>query len=261
MRINKINLNCRKSSAAEIEKNPYFTFFLFRSPVVFTSGGESQVFTGNSAVISSSLYRHELRPLNNTHLKYDYVNFQTSSTDRQYIASMNIPVDVPVEITDDFIISSTLKSMKSKFIQQGKHYTEFMELSMRIIFISLSEMFSVRPDIPDIPRYAELKTLRNEIFDEPMKEWSADEICYNMSISKTYFHRLYYTAFGTTYRQDVIHSRILYAAELLKNTDLSISEIAEKCGYYNDSHFMRQFRQHKNCTPSEYRKIIKNENS
>ncbi len=259
MKINKINLNCRKNSSSEIEKNPHFTFFLFRSPIVFTSGGESKAFTGSSALISSNIYRQEIRPLNNTPLKYDYINFQTSSTDRQYITSMEIPLDVPVEVTDDFVISSAMKSMKSKFLQKGKHYNEFMELSMRIIFISISEMFSVKPDSPKIPKYAELRTIRNAIFEEPMKEWSADEICYNMAISRTYFHRLYYMAFGTTYRQDVIYSRILYACDLLKNTDLSISEIAEKCGYDSDSYFMKQFRQHKNCTPSEYRKTAKDE--
>ncbi|MDE5772804.1 MAG: AraC family transcriptional regulator [Ruminococcus sp.] len=259
MKINKINLNCRKNSSSGIEKNPHFTFFLFRSPMIFTSGGENKTFTGISAVILSNGYKQEIRPLNNTPLKYDYVNFQTSSADRQYISSMNIPLDVPFEITDDFVISSTLKSMKSKFLRNGRHYTEFMELSMRIIFISISEMLSAKPELPSIPKYAELRNLRNSIFEEPMKEWSADDICYNLAISRAYFHRLYYTAFGTTYRQDVIYSRILYACELLKNTDLSISEIAEKCGYDSDSYFMKQFRQHKNCTPSEYRKIIKNE--
>ncbi len=258
MKINKINLNCRKNSYSGIERNPHFTFFLFRSPTVFTSDGESKTFTGSSAIILSNGFRQEIRPINKNSLKYDYVNFQTSSADRQYIVSMNIPIDVPVEITDDFVISSTLKSMKSAFLTKGRHYAEFMELSMKIIFISLSEMFSAKPDIPSIPKYSELKALRNSIFEEPMKEWSADEICYNMAISHTYFHRLYYTAFGTTYRQDVIYSRILYACELLKNTDLSISEIAEKCGYDSDSYFMRQFRQHTSYTPSEYRKITKN---
>ncbi len=259
MKINKINLNCHKKSSSEIEKNPHFTFFLFRSPMVFTSGGESKVFTGNSALISSNIYRQEMRGLNNSPLKYDYINFQTSSVDRQYIISMNIPLDIPVEVSDDFVISSTMKSMKYEFMNKGKHYNEFMELSMRIIFISINEMFSAKPYLPKIPKYAELKNIRDAIFEEPMKEWSADEICYDMSISRSYFHRLYYMAFGTTYRQDVIYSRILYACELLKNTDLSISEIAEKCGYDSDSYFMKQFRQQKNCTPSEYRKTADDE--
>ncbi|MDE5862025.1 MAG: AraC family transcriptional regulator [Ruminococcus sp.] len=92
----------------------------------------------------------------------------------------------------------------------------------------------------------------------PSKTWSVEEICYNMNISRTYFHRLYKLAFGVTYIQDVIENRLKYACELLKNTDLSISEIAEKCGYETDSYFMRQFRQYRNCTPSEYRRKSRN---
>lgn len=261
MKINAVNLNCRKKSYSVIERNSHFTFMFFRSPVMFISDGENKVFKNSSAVIISNGFRQEIRPLKNTPFRYDCINFQTSSADRQYMVSMNIPVDTPVEITDDFTISSTLKSMKSAFLRKGRNYNEFMELSIKIIFVSMGEMAYGKPDIPDITKYSEFKALRDAIFEEPMKEWSVDEICYNMAISRTYFHRLYYKAFGTTYRQDVIYSRILYACELLKNTDLSISEISEKCGYDSDSYFMKQFRQHCNCTPSEYRKIIKNESS
>ncbi|HOR22293.1 MAG TPA: AraC family transcriptional regulator, partial [Ruminococcus sp.] len=69
-----------------------------------------------------------------------------------------------------------------------------------------------------------------------------------------YFHRIYRQAFGVTLRQDVIESRLIAAAELLETTDLSVSAIAERCGYFSDSYFMRQFRLHKGCTPTEYRR-------
>ena len=74
--------------------------------------------------------------------------------------------------------------------------------------------------------------------------------------SRTYFHRLYFEAFGVTCRQDVIESRLLKAADLLKNTGKSVTEIAEACGYDSESYFMRQFKKHKECTPSEFRRRI-----
>ena len=122
----------------------------------------------------------------------------------------------------------------------------------------MSESLSPERKTPEdsIPKFAELKALREAIYDDPMSSWSADEICEDMDISKTYFHRLYFAAFGVTCRQDVIESRLLYAAELLKNTDLSVSAIAEQCGYDSDSYFMKQFKQHKGCTPSEYRRTV-----
>lgn len=175
------------------------------------------------------------------------------------MSSMNIPINKPVPIPDDIVISNTLNSMKSEFSQKGRHHIEFMELSMRIIFISVCEMSARKKSLPDIPHYNRLKTVRSAIIAEPMKEWSVDDICYNLNISRTYFHRLYKQAFGITCIQDVIQSRINYACELLKNTDLSVSEISEKCGYDSDSYFMRQFRHLKNCTPSEYRRKVRNE--
>ncbi|MDE5583454.1 MAG: AraC family transcriptional regulator [Ruminococcus sp.] len=258
MKINKIILNCRGSSSSDIAITSCFSLFLFRSPVVFRVNGLSKTFSGTTAFISGGNTPH-FRSVNRTTLKYEYINFSPSTADRQYILSLNIPLDTPVEINNDFVIANTIKSMKAKSLNRGKHYEEFMSLSMRIILMTISEMLFSDTDFPDVPRYAELKKIRQDIFDNPMREWTADDICYEMDISRAYFHRIYYSAFGTTYRQDVISSRILYASEMLKNTNFSVSKIAEICGYDSPSYFMKQFRQHMNCTPSDYRKKAKNE--
>lgn len=259
MKINKICLNCTKNRPSDIEFNYDFTFFLFRTPVTFRSDGEKITFQESSAAIFSRGNKPDFVSADKNPVRFDYVSFQTSSVDRQYMISMNMPINTPVRISDDFVISNTLNSMNYEFSQKGKYHTEFMELSMRIIFISVCEMSVRKKVLPDIPHYNSLKAVRNAIIAEPMRQWSVDEICYHMNMSRTYFHRLYRQAFGVTCIQDVIQNRIIYACELLKNTDLSVSEISEKCGYDNDSYFMRQFRQYKNCTPSEYRKKAKSE--
>lgn len=259
MRVNKICLNCNRKRIPETEFNYNYTFFLFRTPVTFRIDGEKVTFTGNSAGIFSTGNKPDFYSFNKVPLKFDYVSFQISNVDGQYMDSMNIPINTPVPVPDDFVIYNTLKSMKSEFSQKGRHHIEFMELSMRIIFISLCEMTVRKNVMPSIPHYGRLKKLRSSIIAEPMKQWSVDDICYDLNISRTYFHRLYREAFGVTCIQDVIQNRIEYACELLKNTDLSVSDISEKCGYDSDSYFMRQFRQCKKCTPSEYRRKVRNE--
>ena len=42
--------------------------------------------------------------------------------------------------------------------------------------------------------------------------------------------------------------------QLLTNTDMRIQEIAEQCGYNNESHFMRQFKEKCGMTAIQYRK-------
>ncbi|QOC23908.1 response regulator [Wenzhouxiangella sp. AB-CW3] len=52
--------------------------------------------------------------------------------------------------------------------------------------------------------------------------------------------------------------RLRRAAEMLRQTDSSISEIAFAVGFRRQSAFTRAFRSHFNCTPSEYRKTHTN---
>lgn len=49
-------------------------------------------------------------------------------------------------------------------------------------------------------------------------------------------------------------SLVQHAADLLINSDLSVSEICEKAGYTNRNYFNKIFLQKYNCVPSEFRK-------
>jgi len=61
----------------------------------------------------------------------------------------------------------------------------------------------------------------------------------------------------TVVKDDVISARIKRAMQLLSNTDMRIQEIAEQCGYNNESHFMRQFKVNCGMTAVQYRKQYK----
>lgn len=258
MIINRIQLNCHRDTAfgSELGSDPVLIFF--RTPVTYTENNSEQATVRSSAVLLSSGYSQTFSPVKGKTLRYDLVSFSASAADRQYIASMELKNGIPVELDDDYVISSTLRSMKSQSMHRGKHFNELMELFMRILFIVLSEAKDSDTKLPEekIPKYAELKRIREDMYEEPMNSWSVDEMCEEMQISRTYFHRLYMKAFGVTFRQDVIESRLIHAADLLKNTDLSVTAISEICGYDSESYFMRQFKMHKGCTPSEYRRRI-----
>ncbi|MDE6034920.1 MAG: AraC family transcriptional regulator [Ruminococcus sp.] len=253
MKITEIHTKCKKQIISGISSEYDFIFFMFRTPVTYRNSGEKIHFTSNSAGVFSRGNIPDFLPEKKHSLIFDYVGFQTSSIDKQYMLSMNIPLNTLVPVYDDSVIKNTINSMRNQFSYSGIYRNEFMELSVKILLVSLCEIV-VRESQPDILHYDRLKTLRREIIENPTKPWNIKDICYQLNISRTYFHRLYKQAFGVTCMHDVIEKRLQYACELLKNTDLSISEIAEKCGYETDSYFMRQFRQFRNCTPSEYRK-------
>ncbi|MEQ9426924.1 MAG: helix-turn-helix domain-containing protein [Cyclobacteriaceae bacterium] len=60
--------------------------------------------------------------------------------------------------------------------------------------------------------------------------------------------------FGITWRQHNNKKRFLKAMDLINKPDVSYAEIAYKAGYYDQAHFIRQFKEFAGLTPGSYRK-------
>lgn len=255
MKITDIVISHKRIEAVKGIVKQDYCLYLFRNPVIFSIDGMERLYSGCTAILYKSGSKQYFKGSAGKGLKYDMVCFHLSSSDRQYMIDIDNLFDIPIKLPDDFMLASAIKSMKIYSDMYGHRKSEFCELYMRIVFIGLEQAYElIKPKKINIPKYPRLKELRDSVYYEPFREWSVDMICHKFNISKTYFHRIYADAFGTTFTQDVIESRLLYAAQLLADTDLSVSAIAEKCGYESDSYFMRQFRQHRGCTPTEYRK-------
>ncbi|MDD6099052.1 MAG: substrate-binding domain-containing protein [Oscillospiraceae bacterium] len=100
----------------------------------------------------------------------------------------------------------------------------------------------------------QIYSLRREIMTQPQLDWNIPDISRKLSISKTHLQRLYRELFSTTIKDDIILSRMSRAMQLLTNTDLRVQEIAEQCGYQNENHFMRQFKEKTGMTALQYRR-------
>ena len=142
-------------------------------------------------------------------------------------------------------------------------FTEIMEISGKLpaeIERSVSrdcESFSAirNSEISRTSTYREqIYNLRRQIMTEPQNDWNIPDISHDLGISKSHLQRLYRELFATSIKDDIILSRMTRAMQLLARTDLRVQEIAEKCGYNNENHFMRQFKEKNGVTALQYRK-------
>ncbi|MDE7093289.1 MAG: AraC family transcriptional regulator [Oscillospiraceae bacterium] len=136
------------------------------------------------------------------------------------------------------------------------HATETGQYTLHLLLCLLMEGSNgtVTP-ASEVPHYNKLTFLRSRIYRFPAQNWSIQEICDNLGISKPYFHKIYLLAFGTTCTQDVITSRIACAKKLLTTTNHTITVISQKCGFETDVYFMRQFKRRVGMTPTTYRHV------
>ncbi len=72
-------------------------------------------------------------------------------------------------------------------------------------------------------------------------------------MSPYHFHRIYRTTRGETIITTVRRIRMLHAALLLTQSDMSIGEIAQKCGYNNTQSFTRLFKSIYGKPPANFR--------
>lgn len=68
-----------------------------------------------------------------------------------------------------------------------------------------------------------------------------------------YLSRIIREGTGTTFKDLVADGRLSRAAFLLLTTDAPISQIANQCGYTNQSFFYKKFQERYGCTPAAYR--------
>lgn len=91
--------------------------------------------------------------------------------------------------------------------------------------------------------------LRDHIADNP----SVAQVAEAVGVSAEHLSRCFSRELGTSPQAILIHERMKLACRLLRETTLSIADIATRLGYANANHFSRAFRGHLQTSPSEFR--------
>ena len=153
----------------------------------------------------------------------------------------------------DFITKITSELEKECFAG-GFRSEELMYIKFDELLLKLRR--SLDNDGTNIPNDVRerLRNVRGEVFATFFKKWTVAEMAKIAGFSESRFFKLYKTTFGVSPTNDLINARIESAKNLLLTTELKIDEIAERHGYDNTTHFIRQFKSIVGVTPTAYRK-------
>lgn len=118
----------------------------------------------------------------------------------------------------------------------------------------LDKMFQDRMQI-NLDHLEDKKNLILDYINENFSEvWMSQEaVGEKFGISRQKVNEIIRSSLGITYSNYVSYLRLDYAAKLLRQTDLKISEIVEKVGYSDTSRFINKFREYYKITPGKYR--------
>ncbi|MBD2683401.1 MULTISPECIES: response regulator transcription factor [Nostoc] len=98
-----------------------------------------------------------------------------------------------------------------------------------------------------------LRTILCYIQDNLTQELTLERLANEVSMTSDYFARLFKLSTGKSVHQYVIHQRVERAKHLLRQSDLTIAEIALECGFANPSHLALHFKRIVGVTPKQFR--------
>jgi AraC family transcriptional regulator len=82
-----------------------------------------------------------------------------------------------------------------------------------------------------------------------------------VSLSPTYFSRAFKRSFGETPHTYVIRRRVEQARHLILTSDIALSEVAQTCGFGDQAHLCRLFRQRVGASPAAWRRERRDSNA
>jgi len=99
-----------------------------------------------------------------------------------------------------------------------------------------------------------LEEVRQYLDFHIMENITLNHVAKKFSFSKEHLIRSFKKSYGITPYQYLLQSRLRIAMIMLKTTDDSLSEIAEKLNFSDPHHFSDTFKKHLGFRPSEYRR-------
>lgn len=94
--------------------------------------------------------------------------------------------------------------------------------------------------------------IQNNYFDE----LTTDSIAKTCNISVSYLHKLFKNELNLTPGEYLTNCRISAARDMLINTDMSVNDVAFRCGFSSQSYFSDCFKRKNGISPKDFRKKI-----
>lgn len=143
----------------------------------------------------------------------------------------------------------------------ANEYKKNDSFSADIIRCRLTEILAYllrNPSLP-IPQKTDIShpnivKLTDYINNNFNKQLTLEESAKKLNMSRTYLSKLFHSNTGFTFKNYLSIIRIKHSKELLRNTNKSVIDIANECGFEDSNYFSTVFKKSENMSPLEYRK-------
>lgn len=167
-------------------------------------------------------------------------------------SSLIIPSDV------SSTISTYLTNLIDLFVFREERKDSFVFQNYYGIIANLEEHFKTSIKIPSKGSTREkIKNLTKYIDNNFSEDIRLANIASDFFVSEQYLSKIFYEEVGQTFTEYIIERRLEQVKKLLRNTDISITDVAFSCGFNNINSFNKIFKKYNSITPRDFRNKYK----
>lgn len=173
------------------------------------------------------------------------------------LEELGIPENQILYPAESSFISKLFQKMETEYFSEQPYGEALIESYLKVFLIQFARAVQGGYHHERVSRKdaEKLKELRQEFLSKPEEHWSVSKMAERVSLSSSRFHAVYKMVFGTSPMNDVIEARISYARSLLLSDEiLTLPQVAERLGYNDQYHFIRQFKTVTGQSPGQFRK-------
>lgn len=163
-----------------------------------------------------------------------------------------LPFNQPFTIKKHHILQDYIKRLLNERNQKMPGYEDKIHHILNEMFIDLHRSYTQTSS--KSMQMEKVETAHLQMTQNIAHDWTLQELSDISGYSSSRFSSLYWERYGISPIEQLITMRIQAAKDLLKNSNKSITDIAEETGFSSIHYFSRRFKLATGMTPTEYTK-------
>jgi len=243
-----------------------FLFFVEGHAMIECNSVQMEVSAGDLVVVNSADLHHGI--CLSEHLFYYAVIADTSLLQSHQVDAVEMKYITPItqkrisfqnKISNDPDVNSAVSSLIEEFEKREFGYElavksylyRLLTIMLRKYITRLLEPSEYQLRVKNLERFDPIYQYIEDNYD---KKINVDDLAKQMNMSRFHFSRLFKELTSKTISDYVNFVRINKSEYLLRNTSMSVSEIALATGFNDVYYFSRLFKSYKNVSPSKIRR-------
>jgi len=186
-------------------------------------------------------------------IRYYWVHF-TGNECRRVLSECGLVLGQVSEIGKSQEISYYFEDIFSEFRKRRPSFDFSVTLKAQYLLLHIGRALNTEGNTSASPIEKSLKFIHTNI----KRSFSVKELADMEFLSPSRYREVFKEATGHSPLEYILRQRIHLACELIEQGDISLSQVAELCGFSDRLYFQRVFKKRMAVTPGEYRAKLHN---